>query len=58
MYKSQDVLLGLVGLGMLDMLRRKREKQGADAKAIRPKEKLKKKKLVEVEVRLVCLYLL
>ena len=58
MYKSQDVLLGLVGSGVLDTLRRKREKQGADVKAIRPKEKLKKKKLVEAEVRLVCLHLL
>ena len=45
MYKSQHELLRLVGLGVLDTLKKKEKK---DTKAIRPKE-LMKEILVEVK---------
>jgi len=58
MYKIKHELLGLVGLGVLDTLRRKREKKGADAlRLFGLRESGRKKKLAKANSREVsCIY--
>ena len=54
MYKSQHELLGSVGLDVLDMQRRKREKKGADAlRLFGLRESWRKKKLTKAKSRQV-----